>query len=294
MDLQELSAFLKVVDTGSFLAAADSLGMSRTTLRRRVDALESRAGVALFESTRQGVILTEAGQALASRGRIMVQEASALLASIREVGQEPAGVLRMVMPVGVPPHLVTPLFAVLRAAHPRLRVHSRFSDDPLGESLVDVDVVIHLGEDMPRGPWLSQVIMRVRERLVASKEYLRRRGTPQSIDDLKQHELFAWQAPGENACIWPTLDGATFTVEPALVATDIHFVRHCCMAGLGIGFVPDVMLPDPGPLADSLAPVLPDVVGRVRAVRATVPAALREVPKIKAVLAHIRGFLREL
>lgn len=151
MDLQELSAFLKVVDTGSFLAAADSLGMSRTTLRRRVEALETRAGVPLFESTRQGVVLTEAGQELASRGRIMMQEASALLASIREVGQEPSGVLRVVMPVGLPPHLLTPLFAVLRASFPRLRVHSRFSNEPLGESLVDVDVVIHFGEDTPRG-----------------------------------------------------------------------------------------------------------------------------------------------
>src|SRR5262245_55449269 len=100
MDLEELRAFLHVVETGSFLAAADSLRVSRTTLRRRVGSLEARAGVSLVESTAHGVVLTEAGHMLAQRGRVMAQEASALLASIREVGQQPSGVLRVVLPVG--------------------------------------------------------------------------------------------------------------------------------------------------------------------------------------------------
>jgi DNA-binding transcriptional LysR family regulator len=294
MDLEELRAFLTVVETGSFLAAADSLSVSRTTLRRRVGALEARAGVPLLECTPQGTLLTDAGQVLAKRGQVIVQEASALVAAIREVGQEPSGVLRAVMPVGLPPHLLTPLFAALRSAYPRLRLQSRFSNDPLNESLTDLDVVVHFGEDMPKGPWLSHVMMRVRERLIASKDYLGRRGTPQSIDDLSGHELFAWQAPGEDARVWPTLKGTTFTVEPTLIATDIHFVRHCCIAGLGIGFVPDAMLPDPGLPPDTLAPVLPDIVGRELPVRVTVPKALSEIPKIRMVLSHIRRFLGQL
>lgn len=294
MDLDEISAFLTVVTAGSFLAAADSLGVSRTTLRRRVGALEARAGVPLLESTRQGVVLTEAGQVLAARGRLIVQEASALLASLREVGQEPSGVLRVVMPVGMPPHLLTPLFAGLRSAYPRLRVSCRFSSDPLREPLVDVDLAVHFGEDPPRGPWLSYLILRVREWLVASQEYLKRRGTPLSIGDLARHELFAWQAPGEDARLWPTRMGTTFTVEPTLIATDIHFVRHCCIAGLGIGLLPDAVVPDPGLAADVLVPVLPDLVGRERPVRVTVPEALSAIPKIKMVLGHLRRFLGEI
>jgi DNA-binding transcriptional LysR family regulator len=294
MDLEELRAFLSVVESGSFLAAADMLGVSRTTLRRRVEALEARVGVPLLESTPQGIVLTEAGQVLARRGQIMVEETSALLASIREVGQEPSGVLRVVMPVGMPAHLLTPLVGGLRTAHPRLRVHSRFSNDPLGESLTDVDMVVHFGEDTPRGPWLSFVVLRVRQWLIASKEYLARRGTPRSIDELARHELLAWQAPGEDACVWPTLQGTTFRVEPALIATDIHFVRYSCIAGLGIGFVPDAMVPDPGVPPDTLLPVLSDIVGREIPVRVTVPAALSDIPKIKMVLTQVRRFLGEL
>jgi DNA-binding transcriptional LysR family regulator len=294
MDLEELRAFLDVVETGSFLAAAESLGVSRTTLRRRVEALEARAGVSLLKSTRQGILLTEAGEVLAQRGRIMMQETSALLASIREVGQEPSGTLRMVMPVGLPPHLLTPLFGMLRSHYPQLSVHARFSDNPLGEPLDNVDMAFHFGEETPRGPWLSHVVMRVREGLIASKVYLERRGTPSSLEELQGHELFSWEVPGNDARTWPTLRGVSFTVEPALITADIHLIRSCCIAGMGIGLVPTVELADPGVPEDLLVPVLPNVVGRERALRVSVPEALSEIPKIKVVLSHIRQALAPL
>lgn len=294
MDLEELRAFIAVVESGSFLGAARALGVSRTTLRRHVGALEARAGVPLLESTRQGVAPTRAGELLARQGRTMMQEASALLASIRELGHAPSGTLQVVLPVGLPPHVLTPLFGALRSAYPQLHFHCRFSNDPLGEALVNVDVAVHFGEDPPGGPWVSRVILRVREWLVASPAYLERRGAPRTIDDLKQHELFAWQAPGEDARVWRTLQGAPFTVQPSLIATDIHFIRHCCIAGLGIGLVPDALLPDPGLGPDALVPVLPDVVGQERPVRISVPAALAEIPKIKLVIDKVRAFLGEL
>ncbi|MFT3775799.1 MAG: LysR family transcriptional regulator [Minicystis sp.] len=293
MDLEELRAFIAVVETGSVLAAARALGVSRTTLRRHVAALEARAGVPLLESARQGVAPTEAGNVLARQGRSMIQEASALLASIREVGHAPAGTLRVVLPVGLPPHLLTPIFAAMRGAYPRLHFHCRFSNDPLSEALTDVDIAVHFGEDAPEGRWISHVVLRVREWLLASRAYLDRHGTPRAIRDLARHELFAWQAPGEDARVWRTRKGAPFTVQPALIATDIHFIRSCCISGLGIGLVPDALLPDPGLDADTLVPVLPDDVGQERPVRISVPAALAEIPKIKMVIEHVRRTLGE-
>lgn len=291
MDLEELQAFMHVVRAGSFHAAAETLGMSRTTLRRRVDSLQSRAGVPLLESSRDGIVLTEAGSVLAEKGKVMVEEASALIASVRELGREPSGVLRVVMPVGVAPQLFAQVYTALRTAYPRLRVQSRFSNDPLGESLVDIDMAVHFGETRPRGPWLSYVVLRVRERLVASQEYLRQRGVPKSIAELADHELLTWQKPGEDPRAWPTLKGGTFPVEPALIATDSHVVRQCCIAGLGIGLVLDAMLEEP---QEALVPVLPDIVGREQAMRISVPEAIAGIPKIKLVLTHVRKLLGEL
>ncbi len=294
MDLEELSAFLKVVDAGSFLAAADSLGVSRSTLRRRVGALEARAGVPLLESTSTGVVLTEAGRALRNRGKTMIEEASALISSVREIGKEPTGTLRVMLPVGMPPHLMTPMLALLRARLPKLTLRLSFSDDPLSESIVDVDCFVHFANHLPSGPYLSYELLRPRQWLVASKDYLDKHGTPRSIDDLRTHDLLAWQAPGEDASEWPTIHGATFRVTPTVVATDIHFLRRCCIEGLGIALLPDVMIPDMGLLHDTLVPILPDVVGRERIVRFSVPKALAEVPKIRFVLDLVRQFLQTL
>lgn len=290
MDLEELQAFLHVVEQGSFHAAADTMGMSRTTLRRRIDSLQSRAGVTLLESSRNGVVLTEPGRVLAERGHAMVEEASALVASIREIGRVPSGILRTVMPVGMPPMIMAQLFSSLRRDYPQLRVHCRFSNDPLSESLIDVDMVTHFGETEPRGAWISLVLMRIEERLFASTSYLAAHGTPTTIEELSRHELLAWLPPGEDATAWPLLSGGTFPIKPVYASTDVHQVRQFCHLGLGIAMLPD-MFGSEIVSPNELIPVLPSVVGHELAVRVTVPEALADIPKIKMILAHARRFL---
>jgi DNA-binding transcriptional LysR family regulator len=284
MDLEELRSFLTVVEKGSFIAAAEALGVSRTTLRRRVRALEARAGAALVASTTQGVVLTEAGRLLAGRGKAIVEEAAALVASVRDAGREPSGELRVLLPVGMPPHLMATLFGFFRRTWPKLRVTCRFGNDPLREPLADVDMVVHFGDEPPRGAWSSQVVSRVREWLVASRTYLQRHPAPARIEDLALHDLLSWQPPGEDASTWSRRKGGTFKVRPILVSSDIHFVRQCCIEGHGIGRVPDAMLPDPGLRGGDLVPVLPDAVGRKRDVRISVPSALAMAPKVRALL----------
>ncbi|HVK71078.1 MAG TPA: LysR family transcriptional regulator, partial [Polyangium sp.] len=242
MDLEELRAFLAVAEAGSFLAAATTLHMPRATLRRRIDQLEARAGVPLVDRTRDGVSLTEAGKLLAARGRLMVQESNALLQSVREAGSEPAGVLRVVLPVGLPPHLLIHVLGIARK-HPRLAFRIHFSDDPIAGLMENVDLAFHFGETSPSGPWVSRELMRSRVRLVASRDYLARRGTPRSVEELLRHDLLAWESPGEDGRSWPLLRGGTFPVSPLLTAQDIHVIRQFALAGHGIALVPDPGIP---------------------------------------------------
>jgi DNA-binding transcriptional LysR family regulator len=291
MDLEELRAFVAAVETGSIVAAARSLNFARATLRRRLDELEARAGVPLLNRTAQGVTPTEAGTVLAVRGRRILQEANALLSSVREVGAEPTGELRMVLPAGMPPQILTPLLARLRQKHPRLSLRVRFSDDPLAGLLDDVDVAVHFGSRSPAGPWVSYEILRMREWLIASSEYLRRKGVPETPDALADHDLLAWAPPDADPTLWPTRNGVALHVEPAVISTDIHMLRQCAAAGMGIAFLPDAGFPESDSSADRLVPVLPDEVGRERPLRFVVPAALSEIPRIRAVLTEIRAFL---
>ncbi|KPK15084.1 MAG: LysR family transcriptional regulator [Myxococcales bacterium SG8_38] len=291
MDLDELRAFVAVVETGSIVAGARSLNFARATLRRRLDELEARAGVPLLHRTAHGVTPTEAGSVLAARGRRILQEASALLSSVREVGAEPTGELRFMVPVGLPPEGVTSLFAALRTKYPHLSLRVHFSEDPLGGLLEDVDVAVHFGTRSPAGSWVSYELLRVRERLIASREYLRRKGVPKTLDELAHHDLLAWDCPDGDATIWPTWQGTTLRVVPRVISPDIHLLRRCAAAGMGIAFLPDAEIPESDAPADGLVPVLPNDIGRERPLRVVVPAVLAEIPRIRAVLTEIRAFL---
>ena len=262
MDLEELRAFLAVADSGSFLTAAKTLRLSRATLRRRIDQLEARAGVLLVDRTRTGVLLTEAGNMLAARGRLMVEEASALIESVRDVGTEPSGVLRILLPVGLPPHLLTPLLAFVRTRYPRVSYRISFSDDPIGGLIENVDAAVHFGDGSPTGPWVSRELVRVRVWPVASREYLAQRGTPRTLEDLHSHELLAWECPGDDGKLWPLRRGGAFPVSPVMITRHIHMIRQFAIAGLGISLVPDAQVPDPGVAEGTLVPVLPELIGR--------------------------------
>lgn len=291
MDLEEFRAFIAVVETGSFLSAATSLNLARATLRRRVDALEARAGVPLLERSARGVVVTEAGSLLATRGRHVLQEASALVASVREIGREPVGVLRCGLPVGLPPHGLTPLIGLIHTAYPRLTIHLRHIDDPLADTIDDLDMLFHFASVSPPGNWLAYEVVRMREWLLASTDYLARRGTPKTLEDLRHHDLLAWTPPGEDGHLLPLRTGDPFEVDPTLLSPDVHLLRQCVLAGLGIGFIPDGMLPDPGVEPGTLVPVLPELVGRERTLHLLVPAALAGLPKLRALLKHIQSFV---
>jgi DNA-binding transcriptional LysR family regulator len=293
MDLDELRAFLDVVDAGSLLAAADARGVSRTTLKRRIDGLEARAGVPLIQTTSRGIVVTEAGRVLVERGREVSREMGVLVTSLRRSITEPEGVLRVILPVGMPPHVLPLLFAAVRARWPKLRIDVQFSDDPLDQRLEDVDVALHFGEP-PRGPWRSFVLLTVRLWLLAHRGYLDRRGTPTSLADLREHDLLAWRAPGGDPSNWPTPEGTTFRVEPNLIGTDIHVIRTCCIARQGIALLPDALIPDPGVDPAALVRVLPDLIGAELPIRMSVPELLADSAKIKVVVDEARRFIATL
>lgn len=76
-----------------------------------------------------------------------------------------------------------------------------------------------------------------------------------------------------------------------MISTDIHMLRQCAAAGMGIAFVPDAGFAESEGSVDRLVPVLADEIGRERPLRVVVPAALSEIPRIRVVLSEIRKFL---
>lgn len=284
---EDLRAFLAVADEGSFLSAAMKLGVSRTTLRRQVDALEAQAGVPLLQRATQGVELTEAGKRLVGTGRAMEREFSALLNAVRETGRRPEGEVRMLVQVGLPPASMAMIFGMFRSSWPKVTIRSRFAEDPLSD-LSEVDLVVWFGEGNPGAAWESYTFVTVRQRLFASAAYLQERGTPRTIEDLVHHDLLVWMQPNQKEARITTASGKTHVVQPVLSSTNVDFLHECARLGLGIAWAPDAGLPPP-PGFEAPVPVLENFVETDTPLRLAVPRALAEVPKVRVFIESMQA-----
>lgn len=290
MNLDELRALIAVVDTGSMIAAAKVTRMPRVSLRRRLDELEARAGVALLVRTPAGVTATPAGEAMARSGRILLQQANALMAQSREIGREPTGVMQVMLPHGLP---LEPLLVLLQqvAPHKGLQISLQYAADPLREPLADMDFVLHFGHDTPDGPWLSYQLIRLHTRLLASREYLEANGRPATLADLNAHALFVWRSPEHEAGRLPCVDGETAVIVPRLISSDIFALRRFASLGMGIAYVPDPGVEFLGDPSAGLEQVLPEKVGQATALRLLVPAALIDLPKVRVALDLVQALV---
>lgn len=292
MDLDELRAFLAVAQSGSVLAAAESLSLPRTTLRRRLDDLEARMGTPLLYRGVQGAVLTAAGELVAERAKRILEEASVLMTSVREMGSTATGTLRVAIPVGLPPHASHPIFQLCRTNHPNLAIDASVQENPLDALGKGADLVLHFGPRVPDGPWVTRVLMNIPLVLLGSKSYLERKGMPEKVEDLSVHTLLSWRGPGQDPYRWPLREGGVLKVEPALISNDIHSLRQVMLAGQGLTLLPDGIQPEPNE-ESQLVRILEGQLGQEVPLRVVVPEPMARAPKIRALQESILAFLED-
>lgn len=291
MDLEETRAFLAVIEHGSFKAAAEKLNQPRATLRRRVESLESRAGVPLLERSRNGVEATAAGTILARHGRTLLRETEALLRSLRGAADDVLrGSLRVGVPSSLPADAIALVFGLFRAKFPQLCLDLRVSADPIGELLDDVEIALHLGVERPSERYRMRPLTHLREGLYASASYLERHGAPRSLEELDPHALLGSRSQAE-AERWPLLAGGSLAIEPAMRAEDTQLLRRFVELGFGIALLPELELGERERDDEALVPVLEGQVGRRLQLSAVVPEVLADSPKLRAILAHLERCL---
>lgn len=289
VNLEQIRAFLAVMEHGSVSLASKALGLSRATIRRWVDDLEGSAGTPLMIRTPLGTTPTAAGALLAARGQQMLHEADALMSALREVGHDPTGTIRLVLPVGLPPTGVAFALARLRKHFPELAISLRISSGGLAELLEEADVVFTMGSDpIEPGPWVVKELLAIPERLFAHRSYLTRHGTPTSPEQLRRHPLMVWQGPdGHDPRRLPLRYGGSALIEPALVTPNRDLLFQAMLDGHGLALMPDMHLSYPGVDPRDVVQVMPELVGRHCVYRAVVPRILAGLPKVHAVLAEL-------
>lgn len=286
--LEELRAFLAVAKHGTLRGAATATNTARTTLRRRLQALEAEVGLALLRDDGGGSLeLTEAGRILRERGQHLALETDALLETLRGMGTEPVGTLSATLPLGAPPELVAAALPGFVSRYPELRHRVRVHPDPVSTLLEGSDIAFHLGRTVPEGPWVASVVLKISLRLQASASYLATHGTPTTLAELAEHSLLCPELSHFDGSQLPLHSGETLPIEPLVRSPDMLLLRHMTQISAGIGLLPAAQPPG---ASEALVQILPDKVGVQLPVWAVMPEGLADLPKVRMLKATMRSF----
>lgn len=235
--LESMQVFIRVAEQASFTRAAESLGLLKATVSQAVQQLETSLGTRLLHRTTRKVQMTLDGQAYYERCKELLGEFENVQTMFQRSGEAVRGRLRVDLPIGLARRHVIPRLPEFLRVHPQIEFELSTTDrlvDPIQEGF---DCVLRVGA--PRDP---QLIARPLGELafinVASAEYLRRRGTPQTLEDLARHDLVHYAS-----VLGSRSDGFEYPVDgtfrnlamsgPVVVNSSDAF-HAACLAGLGI------------------------------------------------------------
>ncbi|MEI2415327.1 LysR family transcriptional regulator [Orrella sp. JC864] len=239
--LDELAAFVAVVDTGSITAAAEQLSQTVSGVSRALSRLEEKLQTNLLRRTTRRLELTEEGGQFLERARAIlhaVEDAEGTLAARR---QQPAGRLRVNAATPFMLHVMVPLMAEFRALYPAiaLELHSDETYIDLLEQRTDVAIRIGaLGDSTLHARPLGSSRLRV----LASPAYLKRHGRPRDPGSLAQHSLLGFTQP-EILNHWPLrhAGGETLRIRPTVQAGSGETLRQLALQGHGLVCLADFM-----------------------------------------------------
>lgn len=291
MDLDEIRAFLAVAGGNSRADAARRLGIPRSTLNRRLDALEAALGAPLLARDGPVTVLTAVGRLLADRGRHVVAEADALEQDLVRLIARPEGVITLLLPVGMHSLAAALVLVGTCAMHPEIRFEVRMLEDPVRHLADDGDLAIHFGPSVPEGPWRTRAATRMPVRLCARPTYLDAAGRPTCLEDLHEHAVYGWIGPGLDGSTLPLRDGGTFELNLAIASRDFTIGGEAARVGAGIALVPNARLPDDGWPSEEVEVVLEELVGLDTGMWLVAAERLTERPALGAVVDQIGAFI---
>lgn len=238
--LDNIEAFVRSVELGSFSAAGRSLRLSAAVVSHRMQVLERHLGCRLFNRSTRKMQLTEPGRIFYERCLEVREAVERAEASITEAGAAPRGTLRVTAPLGLGRRVIAPLIPRYRALRPEIDVRLRLSDHVLDLFVEAVDVAVRMAIFTDS----SLVVRRIAElprALLASPAYLARHGTPRWIGDLGRHQCLMLRFPGSSQFRWTLMDGETsVVVAPSgpMDADDGDVLTGWALTGEGIVLKP--------------------------------------------------------
>lgn len=285
--------------TRSFTEAARRLGISKASASMRVSALERAAGVSLVRRTTRSVGLTEAGQQLVNDMQPAFNRISESYTAIKDLVGTPRGLIRVTAPVALGRQHLAPCVAAFLKRFPDIHIELALTDRFVNLASEGFDLAIR-HTNAPPQTHVAWVLCETRSVLLASPQYLKRRGVPSHPSELTAHDCLLYLG-GNHAASWTferhakrkSAERVSVGIAGTLKANNSEVLRHALLAGLGIGLLPDFSMPSAANREDrrQLVRVLPDwqVQGffgdRIYALRPESP----QVPKaVRCFVEHLR------
>ncbi len=235
-DWSEYQAFLAIARAGRIGQAARAIGVDGTTMGRRLRRLEMRLGATLFEQTRTGQILTEAGEALLPHVEAMAQAAANVAEHQSDGGL--AGTLRVSVAEGFGSWFLARHLPDFATDNPGLTIDLVASSGFLSPSKREADIAVTLSRPKA-GPLIARKLSDYALRLYVSPEYLAMAGTPQKLSDLARgYRLVGYIPDLIYAPELGYLNEIGANLEVALRSSSINAQHHLITAGAGIGVLP--------------------------------------------------------
>ncbi|WP_341678474.1 LysR family transcriptional regulator [Niveibacterium sp. SC-1] len=278
LDWDDLRFFVVVVDAGSTLAAARTLGVSQSTVQRRLAALETHAGQPMMERQASGYALTPFGEAMLPHARRVAAAVAELEEQLGVARRTVSGVLRLTCPEPLASRLrQSGLLERFQARHPALRVEFVMSDKYLDLARGDADVAFRSG-DTDDGALVGRKIADSFWAVYASRAYVERCGGVKGPEALAEHELIGFDDSMDKhrAAQWlrEVAPGARIVARNDSVLGVLHAAR----AGLGVAALPTAIADAEPELVRLFGPVP----ALTRIWRILTTQALRKTPPVAA------------
>lgn len=240
MEFEELQTFVEVADAGGISRAALRLGVGKSIVSRRLFRVEAELGVQLLSRTTRGAALTEAGETFRDHAARICTEMKLAKEAIQPAG-ELRGRLRIAAPLSFGPTHFAPVFAEMARRHPKLHIHTCYSDRVVDLITEGYDCAIRLGF-LQDSKLVARRVGPIYGTVVASPGYIREHGAPETPEELLGHEALM-----QGTDPWQLMDGdKVITVRPRgrFKADNGTALVSAALSGLGIAYLPNGLIDD--------------------------------------------------
>jgi DNA-binding transcriptional LysR family regulator len=293
-NLNDTYLFAKVVEAGSFSAAARGLGLQTSLLSRRIAGLERELGVRLLHRSTRKLALTDVGRGFHQHALALVAEADSAWEAVEHTRSAPRGLVRISCPIQMLQQPVGAIIARFMAANPEVRVHVEATNRRVDVIEEGIDLALRVRTPpftdshlVVRAFGASDIIMVGAPALFAGRRH------PTSLEELNDLPTLAQTRAGDNhqwEFTGPHGGRVIHRHRPRLIVDDFPLLRLAVLAGLGVACLPE-MIVRADLAAGRMHAVLPDHTIAQGIAHAAFPSRRGMVPAVRALLdALAEGF----